>query len=124
MSALAAYVRSLPAPPQVAIADDLKVARGRAIFNTPEASCASCHDPKRAFSDGSTHDVSSRASADKFTDFRTPSLARIGQSAPYFHDGRYATLQELLRKSDGSMGATRHLHDDDLAALEAYLRTL
>ena len=38
-------------------------------------------------------------------------------------DGRYATLEELLRKND-KMGDTKSLSTDDRAALEAYLRTL
>lgn len=45
-------------------------------------------------------------------------------TAPYFHDGRYATLGELLRETKGKMGWGADLGDDDLAALEAYLLTL
>ena len=44
--------------------------------------------------------------------------------APYFHDGRYATLSDVLSGSDGTMGHTSQLTPDDRLALEAYLRRL
>ena len=56
--------------------------------------------------------------------FRTPTLREVGQSAPYFHDGRYATLRALLTGSDGNMGHTNHRSSTELDALEAYLRSL
>jgi cytochrome c peroxidase len=54
----------------------------------------------------------------------TPSLRHVARSAPYFHDGRFATLEELLAHTDGAMGTTRALSDDDRAALISYLRAL
>ena len=48
----------------------------------------------------------------------------VGGTAPYFHDGRYASLRSLLIDADGKMGKTRHLSKDDLDALEAYMRSL
>ena len=48
----------------------------------------------------------------------------MAQRAPYFHDGRFATLGELLEKTDGKMGNTGYLGKEDLKALEAYLGTL
>jgi cytochrome c peroxidase len=70
------------------------------------------------------HDVKSRTSADRDQAFDTPSLRFVGGTAPYFHDGRYASLRALLVGADGAMGHTKQLSDDDLAALEAYLRSL
>ena len=51
-------------------------------------------------------------------------LKGIGGTGPYFHDGRYKTLRELLVSSDGKMGNTKHLSNDDLDALEAFMRSL
>jgi cytochrome c peroxidase len=48
----------------------------------------------------------------------------VAGSAPYFHDGRFATLEELLDKTEGSMGSTKNLSVEDRRALLAYLRTL
>ena len=45
-------------------------------------------------------------------------------AGPWFHDGRYATLKDLLKSSDGKMGKTKHLSEADLDALEAYLRSI
>ena len=92
---------------------------GREVFEAPAQGCASCHPG--GHTDGASHDVGS----DPFhRPFDTPSLHFVGSTAPYFHDGRYATLDELLRGSDGKMGHTAHLSDEDRRALVAYLETL
>jgi mono/diheme cytochrome c family protein len=124
VAALAAYVRSLPPPPALpaSAGDDDRVARGRALFTAPETGCAHCHE--NGGSDGLAHDVESRGRADRFADFRTPSLVGAGGSAPYFHDGRYATLGALLAHTDGRMGNTTQLSPEDRDALAAYLATL
>ena len=70
------------------------------------------------------HDVGSRAKADVESRFDTPSLLGIGASAPYFHDGRFGSLQEMLRATDGRMGRTRHLSPPERDALIAYLESL
>jgi cytochrome c peroxidase len=99
------------------------VAAGKRIFESYDTGCSSCHDPSRGFSDGERHEVGSRAAGDLARSFETPSLRGVGGTAPYFHDGRYATLEELLRKSQ-AMSETRQLSDGDLGDLAAYLRTL
>ncbi|MCW5831419.1 MAG: cytochrome C peroxidase [Labilithrix sp.] len=123
LDALVAYVSQMPAPPPIAPADAAKVERGRAIFASREAGCSSCHSGA-AFTDGRNHDVGSKHAADRGATFNTPSLHLVGGTGPYFHDGRYTSLNELLTKSDGKMGRTKHLSANDLDALETYLRTL
>jgi cytochrome c peroxidase len=54
----------------------------------------------------------------------TPSLRDVGRTAPYFHDGRYLTLEALLADKDSRMGATASLSDPERAALHAYLESL
>ena len=46
----------------------------------------------------------------------------VAATAPYVHDGRFATLSEVLK--DGRMGNTSQLSAAELADLEAYLRSL
>jgi hypothetical protein len=92
--------------------------RGRAIFESTEAGCQRCHQAGGRKSDGWRHDVGTGGS------FETPSLRFVGGTAPYGHDGRYATLRELLVKTEGKMGSTRALREPDLLALIAYLRSL
>lgn len=98
------------------------IARGEKIFDEPETGCANCHGDDGRTPDGEQHDVKS-AKWEAHKKFDTPSLEFVGATAPYFHDGRYPTLSVLLEKSDGKMGHTKQLSKDDLAALEAFVRT-
>jgi cytochrome c peroxidase len=72
--------------------------------------------------------------------FRTASLRNIGLTAPYMHDGRFATLREVIDHYDhgvqfsdeldfafrglGDTVLQMNLSDDDKQALEAFLLTL
>ena len=85
--------------------------------------CASCHGEDGRAPDGMRHDVGSRAVGDQRRELDSPSLAGLAGTAPYYHDGRFATLRELLEKSRGKMGQQRPLSAHELDALEAYLRT-
>lgn len=122
LDALVTYLSSMPAPaPEVG--DKAKAERGKQIFASAEAGCSGCHSGE-SYSDGKNHDVGSKHAFDRESSFNTPSLHLVGGAGPYFHDGRYSTLGELLQKSDGKMGKTAHLSPADLTALESFLRTL
>jgi DNA-binding beta-propeller fold protein YncE/mono/diheme cytochrome c family protein len=123
LDALVTYLSSMPPPPEQKAREQNKVERGKQIFASKETACSSCHSGPD-FTDGKNHDVGSKHKADRGAAFNTPSLHLVGGTGPYFHDGRYTSLAELLRKSDGKMGRTRHLSEADLDALETYLRTL
>lgn len=70
--------------------------------------------------------------------FKVPSLRNVAVTAPYMHDGRFATLEEVIRHYNGPMhrsatldpNLAKHpaaglgLGADDQAALVAFLRTL
>ena len=130
LDALLRYVTTMRAPsaangaPKLDAAHVARVDRGRHLFKSGDAACASCHAVDGSFTDGLRHDVASATLADRVRAFDTPSLRFVGGTAPYFHDGRYATLHELLVATDGKMGHTSHLTPADLDALEAYLTTL
>jgi cytochrome c peroxidase len=114
---LIAYVESLvpPAPP----AEDAKlVAEGEALFHSSAEACAVCHGDDGRHPDGLTHDVGGDQQVD------TPSLASLAGTAPYYHDGRFATLRDLLVATRGHMGGRRKLTRRELDALEAFLRSL
>jgi mono/diheme cytochrome c family protein len=119
---IAAYLSSL-APPHTPPEDAAVVARGKEVFESEAAECSGCH-AGTALSDGDTHALDERGSARRARPIDTPSLRGIAGSAPYFHDGRYATLEDLLSGSDGSMGHTSQLQAQERAALIAYLDSL
>ena len=129
LDALAEFVQTLAPPPVlsgVPVMTDTqktKIARGNEIFHSQAAGCSGCHSGDAA-TDNQHHDVQSKTQADKSGSFNTPSLRFVGGGGPYFHDGRYKTLHELLTDADRKMGHTAQLTGDDLEALEAYLRTL
>jgi cytochrome c peroxidase len=123
LDALIAYVTQLPTPHATPDTNAATIERGRQIFASKEAACSTCH-AGTSFTDGARHDVGSQHKADRASSFNTPSLHLVGGTGPYFHDGRYASLSELLKQSDGKMGHTKHLSTNDLGALEAYLHTL
>jgi hypothetical protein len=109
LASLLTYVRSLPPPPTMSSAEQ----RGRALF--AEAECASCHAERAG--DREVHDVGTGGK------FMTPTLAGIGSRRVLMHDGRYASLDELIKKST-AMGSGASLSDDDRSSLVRYLSTL
>lgn len=126
LDALVEYVESMPGPNlhDALPSDDLALAsKGRAIFFAEETGCASCHAGGSG-TDKERHDLGTGPVGGDEAKFDTPTLHFVGGTAPYFHDGRYATLIDLLTASDSQMGHTMHLSRKDAEALAAYLETL
>ncbi len=128
VSALIDYVSTMAPPAVRAVGDggehEKLIERGRALFASPETSCATCHDPGHAFADGMRHQVMVQPPPGLTDGFDTPSLLYVGGTAPYFHDGRYKTLDDVLTAPDHAMGQATRLTREDRAALVAYLETL
>lgn len=60
--------------------------------------------------------------ADKFV-FKVPSLRNIDQTAPYFHDGKVATLDDAIRlMAEHQLGKT--LTDQEVTEIKAFLGSL
>ena len=99
LNALAAYLDSLEVPPSPLTADANVIARGRAVFET--LNCSVCHTPP-LYTDRQLHDVGTsdpvleRNSHGRGTSFDTPSLRGLWMTAPYFHDGTAATLEDVF----------------------------
>ncbi len=127
VDALAAYVqRVITAPaaePPVTHPHADMVSHGRELFQVA-ANCASCHDPNRNFTDGQPHEMGGLRADERERMFDTPSLRYVRSTAPYFHDGRYNSLHEVLVDGTTHMGAIGTLASADVDALEAYLLTL
>ena len=95
--------------------------RGEALFHDAEQGCAQCHIGTRT--DSTSHAFASGPDESQAR-FDTPSLRFLRGTAPYFHDGRYPTLEALLADPASRMGHTASLPEPDRAALAAYLRSL
>jgi cytochrome c peroxidase len=95
--------------------------RGAALFvkpftHDPALSCAACHTPSAGFVDHQQHDVGSSGL------FKTPTLLNAKFNAPYFHDGRYASYEEVIVHFDRVFYLG--LSAQDRSDLAAYLRAI
>ncbi len=99
--------------------------RGKAVFESEATGCTSCH-AGADFTDNQAHDIGSTADFRDISHFQTPVLHGLHRSAPYFHDGRYQSIEDMVGATvlTDRMGKGSHLSDDDVAALIAYLKTL
>ena len=123
--------------------------KGKQLYNS---NCASCHTDKHNFTvktsgnnglelDYADKGVGGRLNkADLFGVFKIPFLRNIELTGPYMHDGRFASLEDVVdHYSDGIVahdnlseelkntdGTPRNLHlnQEDKDALVAYLKTL
>jgi YVTN family beta-propeller protein len=123
---LVAYLESLP-PPQpkpVGLVKVEAVARGKALFQG-KAECVKCHRGD-TLQDGKTHDIGTRGPTDTQDAFDTPSLRGLGDNAPYLHDGRAESLEDVFKEHDkkNRHGAAHLLNPGELADLIAYLKHL
>jgi DNA-binding beta-propeller fold protein YncE len=126
LDALIAYLGVIRAPSLGGAPVDTSrtalVDRGRGIFLEPTQGCSTCHFG--AGTDKVAHDVKTGNIDEASLRFDTPSLRYVSGTAPYFHDGRFRSLEDVMEHSDGTMGHTMHLSRPDLLALLAYLETL
>jgi mono/diheme cytochrome c family protein len=120
LHALRAYIESLPAPRSPTPSDPEAIARGREVFESPEAACDACHEGSR-LTDNQQH-VFETALAQ----VDTPSLIGLAHSAPYYHDASAVSIEALLanRSNIHDMADTSKLTVEQLADLGAYLESL
>jgi len=106
------------------------IASGRRLFGDPglsgngRKSCASCHDPAKAFTDGLP--VSVGLDGHQRLDRNAPTLLYAGYQFSQFWDGRVRILEEQIRtvlKDKREMGAAT-VREGDVKALAAYVRSL
>ncbi|MBN1422887.1 MAG: c-type cytochrome [Planctomycetes bacterium] len=99
--------------------------RGRKLFESPRAGCASCH-PAPLYTDLEMHDVGTRSFYGTATTFDTPTLIEVWRSAPYLHDGRYRTMREVFAEGKHGLktGGPDALTDDEIDDLVAFVLSL
>ena len=127
---LADFIRSglLPPPTLVRDLDDVEN-KGKTLFESEKTKCTTCHVSDGTLTNRSIVPLAPLAvragfDSEENRGFKTPSLTFIGGTAPYFHDGSAATLDDLVRTNGQRMGDTSQLGPDDQKALVAYLKTL
>ena len=126
LDSLAAFIDSLAAPTRTHALTPAEL-RGKAIFESAETQCASCH-PAPLYTDLKVHDVDT---ADAYGEWfgpliDTPTLRFLYDSAPYLHDGSAATLRDVLttKNPNDKHGVTTHLMVQELDDLIAFLLAL
>jgi hypothetical protein len=95
--------------------------RGEALFgkpfpHDPSLSCAACHVQSAAFLDHKQHDLGTGGF------FKTPPLLNANFNAPYFHDGRFNSYDQVVGFFDGKFDLG--LSDSEKSDLVAYLKAV
>ena len=125
--ALAAYLDSIDVSPSPYSNNSESIKLGEELFNA--LGCQSCHAPP-LFADLKQHDVRTgdpareRNSHGLGTNFDTPSLRGVWMTAPYFHDGSAASLQDVFQTGTDHNIFRGLVTDQELEALIAYVQAL
>jgi hypothetical protein len=138
---LVSYLESMPPPLPPAGKDPARafattaVERGKAIFfrtktkkGRPipeEGRCVTCHPPPH-YSHLQRADVGTGGPRDSTTSFDVPHLTGIGRKAPFLHDGRARSLEEIwtLPGVEDLHGVVTDLNKTELNDLIEFLRSL
>ena len=99
--------------------------RGKELFESKRLNCTECHSGE-LFTDMKLHDVGTKASFDRKSEFDTPSLIEGWRTAPYLHDGRYVKMRDVtaVGKHGDVSGDIDTLTDQEIDDLTEYLLSL
>ena len=111
-------LRPVPSPRLIEGRPSASARRGKDLFEDRRVGCAHCH-PAPHYTDMRNHDVKSKGVYDYLDEFDTPTLVEVWRTAPYLHDGSFATVKELLTEgrhgnSDGRLDELDDRQMDDL----------
>ncbi|MDP2896473.1 MAG: multiheme c-type cytochrome [bacterium] len=138
LAALDRYVTTIPRPPnRYQRPEGLTPAqsRGKAFFERtitnggrpipPEGRCVTCH-PAPYYTSLQKFDVGTKSWLDTDGAFDVPHLNNIYEAAPYLHDGRAETLEEIWTRYNpkDQHGVVNDMTKDQLNDLIEYLRSL
>jgi CxxC motif-containing protein (DUF1111 family) len=139
LDAVTAFIALLAPPPRKRANPDLED-EGEALFES--FGCAACHVPELSTGDGTPvpaftdlllHEVNADVTGIEegqagMNDFRTPPLWGLGQTAPYWHDGRAHSIEEAVAAHEGEARPARDRYENavasERAALLAFLESL
>ena len=122
------YLKSLrPVPSPYLVDGKLGPAalRGKKLFFDKKVGCSSCH-ARELYTDLHHYDVGTKGPNDQNPEFDTPTLIENWRTAPYLHDGRSATMLDVLKKDNphDKHGKTSHLSPGQLADLAEFVLSL
>jgi len=125
--AIHTYLESVePVPSPYLVDGQLSPAakRGKKLFFSEIVGCSSCHRAPM-YTDMQMHDVGSKGPCDHRRDFDTPTLIEAWRTVPYFHDGRYTTVEESI---SNCKSATEHgdidLNEQQVSDLGEFILSL
>ena len=124
--AVDAYLKSLNAVPSPFLEDGQLSAsgeRGRQLFD--QLRCYGCHSSP-LFTDQEQHKVGTTTGPDTGRPVDTPSLVELWRTGPYLHDGRSATVHDVLTKQGHGkiLQKTEGLTEEELQDLITYLLSI
>lgn len=115
------WIESLPSPEAPSDKRGPNIERGRAIFESPEVRCSTCHSGEM-FTDNRSIDVGTGGR------LQVPSLRAVAHRALYMHDGCAANLLERFTNNacggGDQHGHTSQLDRSEIDDLIAYLESL
>jgi mono/diheme cytochrome c family protein len=119
VDALSRWLFAQHPPERIRAANDKAALRGKALFESADVGCASCHNGAK-LTDNKTVDVGTGGL------FQVPSLIGVGYRAPFIHTGCAKTLRDRFDPACGGdkHGNTKDLSDKQIDDLTAYLETL
>lgn len=95
-AAIDAYLAALrPEPSPHLVSGLLSAAAGRGAQLFSARGCAVCHAGEQ-FTDTQRHDIGTATASEAGVLFDTPTLCELWRTAPYLHDGRSATVREVV----------------------------
>ena len=100
--------------------------RGKKLYFNETVGCADCHQGALR-TDMKLHDVGTVGKFDQPTDrFDTPSLIEVWRSGPYLHDGRAASIRDVMTSfnRDDQHGSTSKLTPKQIDDLVEYVLSL
>jgi cytochrome c peroxidase len=94
--------------------------RGKQLFFSPQTNCAQCHSTAAFIGDRARNNGLDAVLTDlgvggvtgnrnDFGEFKVPSLRNIEVTAPFMHDGRFTTLEQVIEHYNSGVRNSQHL---------------
>ena len=120
--AVDAYLLSLEAIPSPHLVNgSLSAEASKGIIVFESAGCAECH-PEPYYTDLKKHLMGIQGFADRQNSWDTPTLIEAWRTGPYMHDGRCATMKEVITRE--MHGLDKPLPDEQVNQLVSYILSL